>query len=149
MFPLLIVPAPAGARGPLPPAQAYAPGISRIRTVADDEPFSRPPEAVTQIYVARNLDRTVKLTVAEYRRIKELIDTKSASAWDVTATFIAVQAPKILLGLLVWLIGSLTVRRTFSRLWDEDVTGNAYASAIVLAAQILGGSLIVYALVSA
>jgi hypothetical protein len=142
-------PAPAPAHGPLPPAQGYAPGLSQIRTVADEGHFTSTAAPVTELYVARNMDRQIKLTVAEYEKFRELIGLRSASAWDVSATFVAVQGPKILFGILVWILGLVIVRRMSSHLWDADIQNNAYASAVVLTAEILAMAIIVYGLVSA
>ncbi len=61
------------------------------------------------------------------------------TAADMRDSFLAIFVPKVLIGIIVVLLLILVLRFVIARqLWDSDVQGNAYASAIVLSATILG-----------
>jgi hypothetical protein len=127
--------------------EAWA-GNSSVMTEADT-----PTVSARDSSPAPPSSRAIRLTPDEYRELKDIIDQRRsrvpAGAFEVAATFAAVQVPKVLLGMAVFLTFLLIVRRMFRPLWDWDVEENPVPSAIVLGALILGGSVIVYALVSA
>ena len=93
-------------------------------------------------------DRQIKLTLSEYRKLRQILDAPQSSAGDVAATFLAVQVPKLVCGLVVVCVYLLLVRRILRRLWDWDVRENPYASAIVLAAALISGGIVIYGLVN-
>lgn len=127
------------AQWPPPPTKAVGP----IRVVPD-----APPDAPALQPGAG--ERIIGLTKEEYQFVMESAKAVQALAgargWDLTRDFVATKGPRILMGMPLWILALVVIRTVFRQLWDRDVRGHPYASAMVLDGVLLSTAIAFYAL---